>query len=415
MPRMFAVMLAALCCCLPPLPVHARQIQDPPTAAVPAEPAVASDTAPRAIDPDDLSAYVDGLVDAAMQRDGIAGVTVAIVDRNGPLLLRGYGIAAQSPRREVDPRATMFRIGSVSKTFTYLLALKLIDAGRLDLDAPVNDYLPAELRLPDDGRAPVLVRHLLTHSAGFEDSAMGHLFVERAEAVLPTSEYLQRHRPKRVREPGEHAVYSNYSVVLLGALLAHVEGVDFDTLVERELFKPMGMRHNTFREPLTAGDPRNAGAAFKGRWSEGFERKGGSFKPQGFEHIAHAGPAGSASSTAQDMARYMRMLLNGGRLDDAQVLPDSAYARLIDKPLFRNAPEVGGFSHGFFNTRLGDVELFGHGGATGSFHCGMEVAPALGVGVFISTNTATGRRFAGAFAEQVLERYFEQARTPAPA
>src|SRR5690606_3876952 len=195
--------------------------------------------APRAIDADDLSAYVDGLVDAAMRRDGIAGVTVAIVDREGPLLLRGYGLAAQSPRRAVDAAGTLFRIASISKTFTYLLALQLVDQGRLDLDDPVNDHLPPALALPDDGYPPVRVRHLLTHTAGFEDTAMGHLFVDRPERVLPMADYLQRHRPRRVRPPGTVAVYSNYSVALLGAMLAQVTGTGFDALAGQRLFGPM--------------------------------------------------------------------------------------------------------------------------------------------------------------------------------
>jgi len=378
---------------------------------------------PRAIDAADLSAYVDGLVDAAMERDGIAGVTVAVVDREGPLLLRGYGISALEPRRAVDPEGTLFRIASISKTFTYLLGLQLVDAGKLDLDKPVNDYLPEALKLPDDGFPPVLVRHLFTHTAGYEDSAMGHLFVDRADRVLSPTEYLQRHRPKRVREPGAFAVYSNYSVALLGALVAHVSGTDpgsgsgasFDSLVERQLLQPMGMRLTTFREPLRDGDPRDAGPAFAGRWSEGFERTGGRFKPQAFEYISHAGPAGGASSTASDMGRYMRMLLRGGELDGVRVLSPSQYARLAAEPLFRNAPQVGGFSYGFFDTRIGSLRVLGHGGATSWFHSNMAVSPDAGVGVFVSTNTDSGRRFAAQFAEEVFQRYFEQARVPPPA
>jgi len=370
---------------------------------------------PRAIDAADLSAYVDGLVDAAMARDGIAGVTVAIVDREGPLLLRGYGVSTLSPRREVDADGTLFRIASISKTFTYLLGLQLVDDGRLELDRPVNDYLPDALKLPDDGYPPVLVRHLFTHTAGFEDSAMGHLFVDRAERVLTTAEYLQRHRPKRVRAPGTFAVYSNYSVALLGALVEQVSGTQFDALAERRLFEPMGMRLTTFREPLREGDPRNAGPAFEGRWSEGFRRSGGAFKPQAFEHVAHAGPAGGASSTAADMGRYMRMLLRGGELDGVQVLSPSQHARLLGEPLFRNAPQVGGFSYGFFDTRVGALRVLGHGGATSWFHSMMSVAPEAGVGIFVSTNTDTGRRFAAQLPEKVLERYFERARTPPPA
>jgi CubicO group peptidase (beta-lactamase class C family) len=426
MPRIFAAVFAMLSLLAMPCAIHAQDPQTgpappavAPAATKPADPTAASNVVPlpppRAIaNARDLSAYVDGLVDQAMERDGIAGVTLAIVDRDGPLLLRGYGIADQSPRRAVDPRRTLFRIASISKTFTYLLGLKLVDDGRIKLDAPVNDYLSPELQLPDDGYPPVRVRHLFTHTAGYEDSAFGHLFVDRADRVITLDEYLQRHRPIRVRVPGTHAVYSNYSVALLGALVAHVTGTDFDTLVERELFEPMAMRHTTFREPLRAGDPRDAGKRFDGLWSEGYKRERGSFTPQTFEHIAQVAPAGGASSTAQDMGRYMRMLLRGGELDGVRVLTPSAYTRLRDETLFRNAPEVGGFSYGFFRARIGQVEALGHGGATSWFHSGMTVVPELGVGIFVSTNTDSGRKFAGQFAEKVLERYFARARASAP-
>lgn len=392
------------------MPPAATASLDPalPDATDPAAPAE-----PRAIDAVDLSAYVDGLVQAAVLREKIAGVTVSIVDRQGPLLLRGYGVAGVSPTRPVDPSQTLFRIASISKTFTYLLGLKLVEAGKLDLEKPINTYLPPDLQVPDDGYPPVLVRHLFTHTAGYEDSAMGHLFVDRADRVTSLEQYVQQHRPARVREPGTRAVYSNYSLALLGVLVAHVNGTDFDTLVERELLTPMQMASTTFREPLNEGDSRNAGAAFTGRWSQGFKRSGGGYKPQAFEYIAQAGPVGGASSTASDMGRYMRMLLRGGELDGTQVLTPAEYARLRSPPLFRNAQDVGGFSYGFFNNRYGQVETLGHGGATSWFHSGMTVAPELGVGVFISTNTDTGRRFAGQFAGLIFERYFENARAAA--
>ena len=135
---LLAAFAAVLMLCPPPAPAQAQAPPPPPGI----EAGDAQAPVPRAIDAADLSAYVDGLVESAMRRDGIAGVTVAVVDREGPLLLRGYGIAAQAPQRAVDPAGTLFRIGSVSKTFTSLLALELVDEGRLDLDAPANDYLP---------------------------------------------------------------------------------------------------------------------------------------------------------------------------------------------------------------------------------------------------------------------------------
>jgi CubicO group peptidase (beta-lactamase class C family) len=369
--------------------------------------------APRAIDAADLSAYVDGLVEAGMHSEGIAGVTVAVVDRQGSLLLRGYGISDLASRQPVMPDRTLFRIASISKTFTYLLGLKLVDSGRLKLDAPVNAYLPAELKLPDDGFKPVLVRHLFTHTAGYEDSAMGHLFTDRVADVTSLETYLVEHRPKRVREPDVHAVYSNYSVALLGAIVARIEGLNFETLAERRLFAPMRMTLTTFREPLPETDPRRAGPQFKGLWSQGFERSGGGFKPQKFEFIAQVAPAGGASSDAADMARYLRMMINGGTLDGVAVLSASEFARLQGEPLFRNAPKGTGFSYGFFKRRYGQVESLEHGGATSWFHSNFVAVPALGVGIFVSTNTGTGRQFAAELPEKILARYFAQAR-PAP-
>ncbi len=367
----------------------------------------------RAADPEDLADYVDGMVQGYMRQTGIAGVTVAVVDRQGPLLLRGYGIAAQ-PDRPVDPERTLFRIGSVSKTFTYLAALKLIDAGRIKLDDEVNAHLPPALKLPDDGRAPVRVRHLLTHTAGYEDSALGHLFVDAPEKVTSLQDYLANHRPARARAPGRRAVYSNYSVALLGALVAQVEGLPFEQLIERDLLAPMAMAHTTFREPLTATDPRNVGDALKGLWSTGFKRETGGFAAQKFEHIAQVGPAGAASSTAADMARYLRMLLGRGTLDGIRVLPESAFARLEGDPLFRNAKEVPGFAYGFFRRRYGQVQSLEHGGATLWFHSGFVAVPELGFGVFVSSNTDTGRKFAAELPRLLLERYFARARAAPP-
>jgi len=411
--------LAALLIVLAPWwasPARAQQASR--AAIVPTGPAVPAPTsAARAVDAADLGAYVDGVVEGYMRRLGIAGATVAVVDAQGALLLRGYGIAGLNPERRVDPARTLFRIGSTSKTFTYLQALMLIDAGKLDLDAPVNRYLPNEVRLPDDDYAPVLVRHLLTHTAGFEDSALGHLFAKTPQDVVSLADYVRRHRPMRVREPGTHAVYSNYSVALLGVLVQAVSGTPFETLAERDLFAPMGMHHTTFREPLGDGNPRNVDARFKGLWSDGFERTGGGFATQDFEYISSIAPAGAVSSNAADMARYMTMLVNRGQLDGRQIVPASAFARLEGAPLFSTAPEATGFAYGFFRKRYGQVQSLEHGGATLMFHTNMVAVPELGLGIFVSTNTGTGVDLVKELPALVLERYFPRARAaalPAP-
>jgi CubicO group peptidase (beta-lactamase class C family) len=360
----------------------------------------------------DLEAFVDGLVRAQQRNPGTAGFVVTVVDRNGAIMSKGYGIAKQNPDKAVSPSESLFRIGSISKTFTYLSALRLIEEGKMHLDDDVNQYLSAEAKIPDQGYGPIRIRHLLTHTAGFEDLALGHLFVDKPERVLSIEQYLVQHRPARVRPTGKYAVYSNYSVALLGHVIEKVSGESFDTHIEKGLLTPIKMLHSTFREPLNENDPRHISGALKAAFPSGFSRGTGEYTPQGPEYIAQIGPAGGMSSTGDDMGRYMRMLLNEGAIDGVQVLPVSALKKL-DKPLFRNAEEVAGFSYGFFRRRYGDVESLEHGGATLNFHSNMVVLPSLGIGVFVSTNTDNGRPFSESLPRLIFERYLPSTR-PAP-
>src|SRR5580698_3504360 len=120
------------------------------------------------IPPAELEAFVDGVVRQAMTTDHIAGAAVSVVQNGQVVLDKGYGFAG--PDRAVDPNTTLFRVGSISKTFTWIALMKEVEAGRMRLDAPINLYLPEPLQIKDQGFSrPIYVRDLMTHSAGFED------------------------------------------------------------------------------------------------------------------------------------------------------------------------------------------------------------------------------------------------------
>jgi CubicO group peptidase (beta-lactamase class C family) len=362
--------------------------------------------------PTDLGGYVDGVVTALMLSKGIAGATVSVVDRDGIRYERGYGISAQHETRPVDPAVTLFRAGSISKTFTYVATMQLAEKHAIDLQADVNQYLPAALQVPDEGFGPVRVWNLMTHTAGFEDSAIPHLFRLGDRHVETLDEYLAAHRPRRVRPPGEHADYSNYSVALLGAIVAHVSGELFEQYVDTHLLQPLGMSHTTFREPLPAADPRRMPDALVHDPSTTFRREQGGFKEEPYEHIAAIGPAGGVSTTAHDMARWMRMLLRGGELDGVRVLAPDTF-RDFATPNFRNGPQLSGIAHGLFREHYGRYESLEHAGATLSYMSNMVVLPDAGLGVFISTNTETGRELISALPRLVFEHLLADAR-PSP-
>lgn len=411
-------LVAALTCTA----LHAQlptTVPDQETAAMPGDvPAEAAAPETDGVGPDasqadtDLASYVTGMVEGVRAREAIAGVIVSVVKDGRIVLSSGYGDAVVSPRRDADGDTTLFRIGSISKTFTYTAAMQLVERGLITLDDPVNTHLPEAIRIPDDGYAePVLVRHLLTHTAGFEDIVLGHLFVRDPALEMPLDSYLAEHRPRRVRPPGAVAVYSNYSVALLGALIAHVSGMPFEDYIDQHLTGPLAMTRTTFREPLLESDPRRIDPNLAADIASGYRRDAGAFEKGEFEYIAHGAPAGGMSATAKDMARWMLMHLNAGELDGARILSSDTALRMRDV-LFRNADNIPGIAHGFLTEHYGPYFAYGHGGATLYFHSGMVLVPDLSLGVFVSANTASARAAVRDMVRLIVEHMAPEARQP---
>jgi CubicO group peptidase (beta-lactamase class C family) len=388
----------------------------PPTAA-PAQAAPAPSTGARlhrgeAIPPAELEAYVDGVVRQAMTADHIAGVTVSVVQNGQVVLKKGYGFAKLSPAAPVDPDQTLFRIASITKTFTWIAVMKEVEARAMRLDAPVNLYLPEKLQVRDQGfDKPVLVQHLMTHSAGFEDRVLGQLFEDKARRVRPLETYLRQERPRRVREPGVLSSYSNYGAALAGEAVSYVARKPYQDLIEGEITGPLHMDHTSFREPyapradLPAPMPPRLAAAV----SEGYRWSGGVFHVRPFEYVSQGAPAGAGSSTAADMARYMTMILNGGQLDGATIYsPDTAAG--FRRQAFANAPGLDGWDNGFLEYALpGGYRGQGHDGATLSFFSKMVVVPDLNLGIFIAGNTESSAALTARFPAALVGRFYAPA------
>ena len=245
--------------------------------------------------PAEAEAFVDGLVRQAGADRPLAGVVVAVVQGGQVVLERGYGPAR--PGAPVDPRATLFRLGSVSKVFTWIEVLKAVEAGRLRLDDPVNARLPPELAIPDDGfRTPVRLRDLMTHDAGFESREFGRLFRPDPAERRPLTRTLATERPHRVRAPGDMPTYSNYGAALAGFLAADGAHRPFDGLVEEELLRPAGLSHTTFGEPGSAqdGSPAPMPAALASGLAQGYALTSRGLAPEPFGFAGGWAPALSA-------------------------------------------------------------------------------------------------------------------------
>lgn len=349
--------------------------------------------APGLTTPEELETFVDGLIAAQMEAYQIAGVTVSVV-RDGELFFaKGYGFADVEQGRPVTPEETLFRVGSVSKMFVWTAVMQLVEQGLLDLDADVETYLDFEL--PDDSLGPVTLRHLLTHTPGFEDKALG-LFSHDPADLRPPGEVLAQAGIKQVYPPGQISAYSNYGAGLAGYVVERVSGMPFEAYVEQNIFLPLGMEHSTFRQPLPE--------ALAVDMSVGYLFKNGQFAPQPFE-IVQPAPAGSLSSTAVDMAAFMIALLQEGELDGERIL-QSETVQAMRSPQFQHAAGLDAWGYGFALSQIPEGGSFGHGGDTIYFHTEMTLLPQHGVGVFISTNTDTGSLARFDFMTAFLERYY---------
>ncbi len=371
-----------------------------------------------------LEAYVDGLADALSKRDHLAGMSISVVRPDRVLMSKGYGITAL-PKHSVDAQQSLFRVGSLSKLFTYISAMQLVEQGKLDLDKPANDYLAPELKIPSDGFTGVIkVRDLLQHTAGFEDLALGHLFVKAPTPVLTLDSYLAKYRPRRVREPGIEAVYSNYSVALLGSIVAKVSGQLFEDYVAEHIFDPLAMKQSTFKEPIElATDPRQMSGALAAELSKGMRYMAGGFVEQPIEQIAQVAPAGGLSTTASDMGQFARALLNGGSLQSVSILKPETLSAMqnqcfrngaADKSTSPSAIGVQPICSGFLTQDFGKFRGYGHGGATLNFHTAFITIPELSLGVFVSINTDNGREPAQQIVRQIVSYLAPAAIASAP-
>src|SRR5258708_30358660 len=256
----------------------------------------------------DVEAFLDGMVPMQLQREDIAGAVIVVV-RDGKILFsKGYGFADVKSRTPVSPSATLFRPGSISKTFTWTAVMQLIEQGKINLDRDVNDYL--DFQVPHTSGRPVTVRNLMTHTSGFEE-VIKDLAVDRVEDLPPLQAFVISHEPNQIFVPGTIPAYSNYGADLAGYIVQRVSGLPFEQYIQDNIFRPLGMTHATFVQPFPD--------SLKATMSNGYELASDDAKP--FELVPpEPAPDGGLSITGADMAPFMIAHLQNGSYGETRIL-----------------------------------------------------------------------------------------------
>jgi CubicO group peptidase (beta-lactamase class C family) len=348
----------------------------------------------------DVNAWLDGYMPYALARGDIPGAVVVVVRDGQVVTQRGYGFADVAKRKRVDPRTTLFRPGSISKLFTWTAVMQLVEQGKLDLDADVNRYL--DFKIPPYQGKSITLRNIMTHTAGFEEQVKDIITTNPKEAV-PYDQLLKRWVPTRVYAPGSTPAYSNYATSLAGYIVERVSGEPYARYIERHIFAPLGMTRSTMRQPLPAN--------LQPLMANGY--KSGEDEPVGFELVGPA-PAGSLSSTGEDMGRFMI-----AHLEDGRGILQPRTAQLMHSRANQPIPGLNGMALGFYEHNINGRRVIAHGGDTNAFHSDLHLFLEDGTGLYLSFNSSgkdgTSTSLRQAIFEQFADRYFPDRSAPRPA
>ncbi len=311
-----------------------------------------------------------------------AGVSVCITDAKRTLYTAGLGYADLTSRRPVL-LDTRFQIGSIGKSMTALAVLQLVESGRLDLDAPFSAHLPW-FAIPSRF-GPITLRHMLSHTAGLPSGA----------DFTPAARYegFALRETEAAWEPGALFHYSNTAYKLLGWMLEDITGQDFGAVMRQRVLEPLGM---TSTYPvITHTTHRNSATGYVPLYDDRPYRRGGALIPATW--IEYEVGDGSPVSTAEDMARFARLWLNGGRGDVRPLLSPATYALMTTPAISMaqggNYPPEYNYCMGIMSHRVDGHHFIGHGGSTVGFRSILLTDQTDGLGVVMMCNGSDGNLY----------------------
>lgn len=359
---------------------------------------------PDVSDPAVVEAFVDGAVIPTMEKHHSPSGVVAVMKDGEIILEKGYGYIDVDKRIPVDAGESMFRPGSISKLFTWIAVMQQVEQGRLDLDVDVNTYLKT-FQVPDTYPGqPVTLRHVMTHTAGFEDGAVGYLIIDDPSRIMPLAESLAHYQPARVFAPGERVAYSNWATSLAGLIVANVSGLSFNDYIQTHILDVLGMSHSTFVEPLPASlEPYMAKA---------YRFEAGAYVETPYEIVANFGPAGAAAVSARDMTYFARALLNDGAWEGRRILQPQTLQQMLDEG-FVHDDRVRGIGLGFLKREFGPegFDNFGHDGSTTRFNSHFGLSKSEDFMLFSSFSGPNGGAVHQHFVKAFYDEFFPK---PAP-
>lgn len=326
---------------------------------------------------------LESRIEKVLYETNTPGAAVVLTTSEEVLWVGAMGIADLEEKRPVTEE-TMFRVGSVSKSFVGLAMLQLQERGLLNLEDPLGELVP-ELSKdnPWEDTNPVRLVHLLEHTAGYDDMSLGEYVLSDPDIILEEALKINPGTREVRWSPGRHASYSNVGPSVAAHAAEKVTGQSFEDIVQEYLLDPLKMETASFFLTPTAR-----------------ERLTKSYGPDGISEIPYSyiiyRPSGALNVTPREMANFMQMLLNRGTYQGENLLSPESVQR-FERPETALSAEQGlqmmGFGPGSFKS-LGEGFVFaGHDGGIDGFLSSYGYLPEHGLGYFCSINSPNGQAF----------------------
>lgn len=311
-------------------------------------------------------------IEYEVESKGLPAFSISVVDQDRIVWASGFG--HQDADQKIPATAeTIYRVGSVSKLFTDIAVLQLVEQGKLDLDVPVAEYLP-KFQPRNPYGVPVTLRQLMSHQSGLvRESPVGNYFDDTEPTLAATVDSLNQ--TSLVYRPETKTKYSNAALAVVGAVLEKQLEVSHPERVQATILKPLAMERSSFIVTPAVAPHLAAG------WMRTYD--GRRFVAPNF--LLGTGPAGNLYSSVNDLSQFLSCLFRQGEPGEGQILSAESW-KLMTTPVLDQGGKPQGFGIGFHIQELDGYQKVGHGGAVYGFSTQLEALPERKLGVVAATS-----------------------------
>ncbi|PHN06109.1 serine hydrolase [Flavilitoribacter nigricans] len=335
-------------------------------------------------DPETYTAAIEKLTQAIqyeMEDKALPAVSMVLVDDQQTIWAQSFGMEDSAEEKAADLE-TVYRIGSVSKLFTDIAVMQLVERGEVDLDVPVQTYLP-DFKPKNPYDQPITLRQLMSHRAGLiREPRVGHYFHGFTTTLEQTVSSLNG--APLIYEPETRVKYSNAGIAVVGYVLEKLKGQSFPLYMQQRIISPMGLMNSAFEDT----PPIKAHLAVGEMWSYDGRRFAAPTFGLGMA------PAGSMYATITDLGKFLSVLFNGGEGAHGRILKPATLEAMWE-PQFESGGDRN-YGLGFALDEQGGTRRVGHGGAIYGFATQLFALPdeklgAAAVATADGANTITTR------------------------